>query len=60
MDDKQRIDWLEMMARKRGGLLLHAETKPTGRLGIGLAMPERTLRQAIDEAAFHRGESDSE
>jgi len=48
--DTARLDWLEKMARQRNGLLLHAETESTGRLGLGLGNPHRTLRDAIDEA----------
>lgn len=48
--EKRRLDWLETMAKQPGGILLHVETGPTGRLGLGLAQPNRTLRQAIDEA----------
>lgn len=48
--DAERLDWLEKHARKPNGLLLHAETKSTGRLGLGLAWPPRSLREAIDQA----------
>lgn len=50
ISDSARLDWLEKMARQRGGLLLHAETESTGRLGLGLASPHRTLRDAIDQS----------
>lgn len=44
--DSRRLEMLESYARKPGGILLHAETTPTGRLGIGLA--HRKLRDACD------------
>jgi hypothetical protein len=47
--DGSRLDWLEHMAKQPGGLLLH-DGSETGRLGLGLFMPARTLRQAIDTA----------
>lgn len=50
--DKERIDWLEWMAKKPEAILLHAQEK-TGRLGLGLANPDRSLRQAVDEAMEH-------
>lgn len=52
--DKERLDWLEHMAREPGGILLHAEIKSTGRLGLGLARPNRPLREAIDSAIAGR------
>lgn len=51
MTDAERLNWLEHMAHEEYGLLLHACMHPTGRTGLGLAMPQRTLRQAIDQAA---------
>jgi hypothetical protein len=48
--DGMRLDWLERMAKEKGGLLLHSETEYTGRVGLGLARPDRTLRKAIDAA----------
>lgn len=51
-DDADRIDWLESMANKPGGLLLHDGTE-TGRTGLALrpGFVRRTLRQAIDTAS---------
>lgn len=51
MKDSERIDWLEIMANKKGGILLHSEFESTGRLGLGLKNTNRTLRKAIDQAA---------
>ena len=47
--DKERLDWLEEMANKPGGILLH-DGSETGRLGLGLRPGSlvRTLREAID------------
>lgn len=53
--DAARLDWLEKMAHEQGGLLLHAETQSTGRTGLGLAMPPRSLREAIDQAMRSSG-----
>lgn len=50
----QMLDWLEHMANKRGGLLLHSEYGPTGRTGFGLANTGRTLRQAVAQAMGYR------
>lgn len=53
MNDKQRLDWLEKMANKRGGILLH-DGSERGRLGLGLRLDStvvRTLRDAIDDCA---------
>lgn len=50
----QMLDWLEKMANERGGLLLHGETEPTGRTGLGLANTGRTLRQAVAQAMGYR------
>jgi hypothetical protein len=51
--DKDRINWLETMAKRQGGLLLHDGTEK-GRTGLGLNLgfniKPRTLRQAIDQA----------
>jgi hypothetical protein len=49
--DAERLDWLEAMANKPGGLLLHSGAK-TGRCGLGLrpGQLDRTLRAAIDQA----------
>ena len=49
--DKERVDWLEMMANQEGGILLH-DGSETGHLGIGLrpGSLNRTLREAIDQA----------
>lgn len=44
--DSARLDELEQMARKPGGVLLHNGTE-RGRCGIGLT-PGRTLRSALD------------
>lgn len=51
MNDAQRLDWLESMANRKGGLLLH-DGSETGRLGLGLRPGDlrRSLRQAIDDA----------
>lgn len=51
INDFQCINWLEQMANKVGGILLHDGTE-TCRLGIGLrpGTMKRTLRQAIDAA----------
>jgi hypothetical protein len=46
----QMLEWLEKMANRRGGLLLHSEHEPTGRTGLGLANTGRTLRQAVAQA----------
>ena len=52
MTDSERIDWLEKMANKPQGLLLHDGTE-SGRTGLGLrpGYLNRTLREAIDQAA---------
>jgi hypothetical protein len=49
--DKERLDWLEMMANQPGGLLLH-DGSERGRTGLGLrpGAVVRTLREAIDMA----------
>lgn len=47
--DGARLDWLEVQAHERDGLLLHSELS-TGRCGLGLAHPPRSLREAIDSA----------
>lgn len=49
--DKERLDWLERMANKPGGLLLH-DGSERGRLGLGLRPGSlvRSLREAIDAA----------
>jgi hypothetical protein len=49
--DSARLDWLERMANKPGGLLLHDGTEQ-GRCGLGLrpGLLKRTLREAIDAA----------
>lgn len=51
LDDADRLDWLEMMANRRGGILLH-DGSEGGRLGLGLrhGKVDRTLRQAIDDS----------
>jgi len=59
MTDAERLDWLERMARQKDGLLLHAETKSTGRLGLGLAWPPRSLRDAIDQCLEHESHTGS-
>lgn len=51
MNDAERLDWLEEMGNKPGGILLHSEHK-TNRLGLGLAITGRSLREAIDQANF--------
>lgn len=50
--DKARLDWLEHMANKSGGLLLH-DGSEKGRCGLGLrpGFLSRTLREAIDDSA---------
>lgn len=55
--DTARIEWLEKMANRPGGLLLH-DGSETGRTGLGLRPGRlvRSLRDAIDEAMrFDRG-----
>lgn len=50
--DKDRLNWLEAMANRKGGLLLH-DGSESGRTGLGLKpglIKDRTLRQAIDQA----------
>jgi hypothetical protein len=49
--DAECLDWLEMMANRRGGILLH-DGSEGGRLGLGLrpGTSIRTLRQAIAAA----------
>jgi hypothetical protein len=49
--DATYIDWLEMMANQRGGILLH-DGSEGGRLGLGLrpGSMKRTLREAIATA----------
>lgn len=47
-NDTQRIDMLEKMALRRGGLLLHDGTEVQGRTGLGIWPPKRTLRDAVD------------
>lgn len=49
--DDKLLNWLEMMAERRGGILLH-DGSEGGRLGIGLrpGRSRRTLRQAIRAA----------
>lgn len=44
------LDWLEHMATRPGGLLLHSEKQPTGRTGLGLGNTGRTLREAVAQA----------
>jgi hypothetical protein len=44
------LGWLEIMAHKPDGLLLHNEINSTGRLGLGLLGGLRTLPQAITQA----------
>lgn len=51
MTDAERLDWLEEMGNRPGGILLHSE-HTTGRLGLGLACTGRSLREAIDQANF--------
>jgi hypothetical protein len=51
LNDKHRIDWLEMMGNRPEGLFLHSLRAPTGKVGLGLAVTGRPLRKAIDEAA---------
>ena len=53
MTDSERIDWLEKMANKPEGILLHDGKRDTGRTGLGLRPGSvvRTLREAIDKAA---------
>lgn len=48
--DKERLDWLERQALKPDGILLHDGKKVTGRTGLGIWTPSRTLRNAIDQA----------
>jgi hypothetical protein len=47
--DSVRLDWLEIMANKKGGLLLH-DGSERNRVGLGLRPGNlvRTLREAID------------
>jgi len=47
--DSARLDWLEKMADKDGGILLHNGCE-SGRLGLGMRKTNRTLRQSIDDA----------
>ena len=49
--DAECLDWLEMMADRRGGILLH-DGSEGGRLGLALrpGRARRTLRQAIASA----------
>ena len=49
--DTDRLDWLEDMADRPGGILLH-DGSETGRVGIGLrpGAMVRSLRVAIDQA----------
>lgn len=49
--DAECLNWLEMMANQRGGILLH-DGSEGGRLGLGLrpGSMKRTLRQAIATA----------
>lgn len=51
LEDAKRLDWLEVMANRRGGILLH-DGSESGRLGLGLrpGTMNRTLRQAINAA----------
>lgn len=51
LTDAARMDWLEMMANRKGGLLLH-DGSESGRCGLGLrpGSLDRTLRDAIDDA----------
>lgn len=53
MNDKQRLDWLEQMANRKGGLLLH-DGSESGRTGLGLKKLNRSLREAIDDACDAR------
>ena len=48
----RRLNWLEEMANKEGGILLH-DGSEVGRLGLGLrpGSVNRTLREAIDDAS---------
>lgn len=50
-EEARRMDWLESMANKSGGLLLH-DGSERGRVGLGLrpGRLSRTLREAIDAA----------
>lgn len=58
MTDSERLDWLEKMALEPNGILLHSETVTTGRLGLGLSRPKRSLREAIDQTtAFTDGKA---
>jgi hypothetical protein len=50
--DDEMLRWLDWMARRPGGILLHAERGPTNRTGLGLTLG-RDLRQAIGEAMFN-------
>lgn len=59
MTDTERLDFLERMARQKDGLLLHAETLSTGRLGLGLACPQRSLREAIDQCMAYENDESS-
>jgi len=45
--DAQRMDMLEKLALRRGGILLHNGDE-TGRSGLGIWPPKRTLRDAVD------------
>jgi hypothetical protein len=51
MNDTERLDWLEMMANVKGGLLLH-DGSEGGRCGLGLRPGTliRDLRAAIDDS----------
>lgn len=53
--DAERLDWLEVMANRAGGLLLHSGDE-TGRCGLGLRPGRlvRSLREAIDDAMGSR------
>lgn len=48
--DAVRLDWLEGMANRPQGLLLHDGGDFTGRLGLGLRRIGRSLRDAVDAA----------
>lgn len=57
MNDAERLDWLEWMANKPEGLVLHSghrglEMRP----GLGLANTGRTLREAVDDAMRYDNE----
>lgn len=49
--DAERLDWLERMANRKGGILLH-DGSEKGRAGLGLrpGVLRRSLRECIDHA----------